>query len=108
MGVGVDSITGELKDKVLELNGVLSGEALTKLLLPVEPEVTDDDDELRYECNPEGDGRHWAALESLLKVPCRSVGEDTARANAIRGGSSRNHDADTSNDLRKRKRGANV
>lgn len=83
-------------------------EALTELLFPVEPEVADNDDDLAYECNPEDRGCHWAALESLLKVPCRGIGEDTARAYAVRSCSSRNHDADTSNDLSKRKRGANV
>jgi len=81
---------------------------LTELLLPVEPEVADNDDELTDERSPEGNRRHWAALESVLEVPCRGIGEDTARTNAIRSGSSRSHDAYTPNELSKCKRGANV
>lgn len=98
---------GELKNKALEWIRC-SIEALTELLLPVEPEVTDNNDDLTDECNPEGSGCHWAALESLLKVPCRGIGEDAARAKLRQSRSPRNHDADTPNDLSERKRGANV
>ena len=105
----MDRFTDELKNKALEWKDVAqSREELTELLLPVEPEVADNYNDLTYECNPEGSGCHWAALESLLKVPCRRIREDSAWANVVRSSSSRNHDADGTDDLSKRKRGADV
>ena len=47
----------------------------TKLLLPVIPEVTDNDNDLTYQRDPEGDRRERTVLESIPDVPQSEIGE---------------------------------
>lgn len=85
---------------------------LTELFLPVEPEITENNDELTDESNPEGSGRHGTScrckviknvfvnnlrksrtFNTIAEIPFRGIREHSAGTESV--GSSCTSDHDT-------------
>lgn len=73
----------------------------TKLLFAVEPEVSDNNDDLAYQGKPERSGRHRTSSQAVFKVPSSHVGENAPGADSIGSSRTSNHDTNGTNDLSK-------
>jgi len=79
-----------------------------KLLLAIEPEVTNDDDDLAYQCQPERSGSHGTSFQPILEIPSSHIWENAPGANSIWGCCPGDHYTNRANNLSKCKRCADV
>lgn len=80
----------------------------TKLFFAVEPEVSDDDDDLTHQRKPERSVSHRTPFQTVGEIPGSQIRENVPGTDPVGGSCASNHDTDGTNDLSEGQRGTNM